>query len=56
VLGGRLELSEDAEADAFTRYSHQNEDIVRLTSEELKRKMAAKEGWARGAGSIGGDG
>ena len=55
VLAGRLELSEDAEADAFTRYSHQNEDIVRLTPEELKRKMAAKEG-ARRAGSIGRDG
>jgi len=54
VLAGRLELSEDAEADAFTRYSHQNEDIVRLTPEELKRKMAAKEG-ARRAGSIGRD-
>ena len=24
-------------------YSHQNEDIVRLTPEELKRKMAEKE-------------
>jgi len=26
-----------------TVYAHQNEDIVRLTPEELKRKMAAKE-------------
>jgi hypothetical protein len=24
-------------------YEHQNEDIVRLTAEQLKRKMAAKE-------------
>jgi predicted solute-binding protein len=24
-------------------YAHQNEDIVRLTPDELKRKMAAKE-------------
>jgi hypothetical protein len=24
-------------------YAHQNEDIVRLTPEELKAKMAAKE-------------
>jgi luciferase family oxidoreductase group 1 len=46
VLAGHLEL-EDAEAEAYKRYAHQNEDIVRLTPEELKRKMAEKEA-ARG--------
>jgi alkanesulfonate monooxygenase SsuD/methylene tetrahydromethanopterin reductase-like flavin-dependent oxidoreductase (luciferase family) len=55
VLAGRLALSEDAGADLFTRYSHQNEDIVRLTPDELKRKMAAKDA-AREAGASGGDG
>ena len=29
--------------DSYKRYAHQNEDIVRLTPEELKAKMAAKE-------------
>jgi hypothetical protein len=36
-------------------YAHQNEDIVRLTPDELKRKMAEKEA-ARGAATLGGDG
>jgi luciferase family oxidoreductase group 1 len=47
VLAGRIELREDAEADTFTRYSHQNEDIVRLTPAALKRKMAEKEAAGR---------
>src|SRR5262249_10161490 len=42
VLAGRITLA-DAEVETHTRYAHQNEDIVRLTPEELKRKMAAKE-------------
>jgi len=42
VLAGRIAL-EDIDTSAHTLYSHQNEDIVRLTPEELKRKMAAKE-------------
>ena len=42
VLAGRVELLE-AETEGHTRYAHQNEDIVRLTPDELKRKMAAKE-------------
>jgi hypothetical protein len=42
VLEGRVELI-DIETEAHTRYAHQNEDIVRLTPDELKRKMAAKE-------------
>ena len=29
--------------DTYKLYAHQNEDIVRLTPEELKPKMAAKE-------------
>jgi luciferase family oxidoreductase group 1 len=43
VLSGRLRL-EDDDADTYRLYAHQNEDIVRLTPEELKAKMAAKEG------------
>ena len=42
VLEGRVELI-DIETETHTRYAHQNEDIVRLTPDELKRKMAAKE-------------
>lgn len=42
VLAGRFELA-GLDTDAYTVYAHQNEDIVRLTPEELKRKMAAKE-------------
>jgi alkanesulfonate monooxygenase SsuD/methylene tetrahydromethanopterin reductase-like flavin-dependent oxidoreductase (luciferase family) len=42
VLAGRLEL-EELDTEGHKLYSHQNEDIVRLTPEELKRKMAAKE-------------
>jgi alkanesulfonate monooxygenase SsuD/methylene tetrahydromethanopterin reductase-like flavin-dependent oxidoreductase (luciferase family) len=43
VLAGEIEL-EDVDTAPHTVYSHQNEHIVRLTPEELKRKMAAKEG------------
>ena len=42
VLEGRLVL-ELADTSAHKVYAHQNEDIVRLTPEELKQKMAAKE-------------
>jgi alkanesulfonate monooxygenase SsuD/methylene tetrahydromethanopterin reductase-like flavin-dependent oxidoreductase (luciferase family) len=42
VLAGRRAL-EDLDTDGFKVYAHQNEDIVRLTPEELKQKMAAKE-------------
>jgi alkanesulfonate monooxygenase SsuD/methylene tetrahydromethanopterin reductase-like flavin-dependent oxidoreductase (luciferase family) len=48
VLAGRVAL-EDAEAERYRVYAHQNEDIVRLTPEELKRKMAEKEAAARAA-------
>jgi len=46
VLAGRIEL-DDTDVEAYTLYAHQNEDIVRLTPEELKRKMTEKEA-ARG--------
>jgi hypothetical protein len=42
VLDGSVAL-EQLDTSAHTVYAHQNEDIVRLTPEELKRKMAAKE-------------
>ncbi len=48
VLAGRVEL-EQLDTASHRVYSHQNEDIVRLTPEELKRKMAEKEA-GRGAG------
>ena len=32
-----------------TLYAHQNEDIVRLTAEQLKQRMADKEKAAQGA-------
>ena len=46
VLAGRLAL-QDSDTEAHKLYAHQNEDIVRLSPEELKRKMAEKEA-ARG--------
>jgi alkanesulfonate monooxygenase SsuD/methylene tetrahydromethanopterin reductase-like flavin-dependent oxidoreductase (luciferase family) len=46
VLAGRITL-EDTDTSAYKVYAHQNEDIVRLTQDELKRKMAEKEA-ARG--------
>jgi hypothetical protein len=48
VLAGRLEL-EELDTDTHKLYAHQNEDIVRLTPEELKAKMAAKEARATAA-------
>jgi hypothetical protein len=42
VLAGRIALDE-LDTTAYAVYSHQNENIVRLTPEELKEKMAAKE-------------
>jgi hypothetical protein len=40
---GRITL-EAPDTDGYKLYAHQNEDIVRLTPEQLKAKMAAKEG------------
>ena len=42
VLAGEIEL-EELSVEGARRYAHQNEDIVRLTPEQLKAKMAAKE-------------
>ena len=42
VLRGRLTL-EDLETKVYDIFSHQNADIVRLTPEELKARMAAKD-------------
>ena len=42
VLAGRVEIA-DEDSDSYKLHAHQNEDIVRLTPEELKAKMAAKE-------------
>ena len=42
VLAGDIVL-EDLDTQAYDLYSHQNEDIVRLTPEQLKAQMAAKE-------------
>ena len=42
VLGGRIVL-DDLDTGGFDLYAHQNEDIVRLTPEQLKQRMAAKE-------------
>jgi luciferase family oxidoreductase group 1 len=42
VLTGRLVL-EELDTSRFDLYAHQNEDIVRLTPEQLKARMAAKE-------------
>jgi len=47
VLAGRVEL-EDIDTAGFDLYAHQNEDIVRLTPEQLKRRMAEKERAAEG--------
>lgn len=42
VLAGDIVL-EDLDVQKYDIYSHQNEDIVRLTPEQLKAQMAAKE-------------
>jgi hypothetical protein len=43
------------DTSAHTLYAHQNEDIVRLTHDELKRKMAAKEAAAAAGRAPGGE-
>jgi len=48
VLSGRIELEELA-TDGYDIYAHQNEDIVRLTPEQLKQRMAEKEQTAGGS-------
>src|SRR5687767_1139236 len=46
VLAGERVI-EDLDAQPFQRYAHQNEDIVRLTPEQLKQRMATKEAGGR---------
>jgi hypothetical protein len=48
VLAGRIVLDE-LDTSGFDLYSHQNEDIVRLTPEQLKQRMAEKERAAQSA-------
>ena len=48
VLSREIRL-EDLDTTPFDLYSHQNEDIVRETPEQLKARMAAKERAAAGA-------
>ena len=42
VLAGRIVL-EELDTDPYDLYAHQNEDIVRLTPEQLKQRMEEKE-------------
>jgi alkanesulfonate monooxygenase SsuD/methylene tetrahydromethanopterin reductase-like flavin-dependent oxidoreductase (luciferase family) len=49
VLERRIVL-EELDTERYDLYAHQNEDIVRLTPEQLKARMAAKEA-ASGKGS-----
>ena len=39
---------EELDTGGYDLYAHQNEDIVRLTPEQLKQRMAAKERAAAG--------
>ena len=47
MLNGNLVL-EDLDTSDYELYSHQNEDIVRESPEQLKARMAAKEVAAAG--------
>ncbi|MGE0483500.1 MAG: LLM class flavin-dependent oxidoreductase [Gammaproteobacteria bacterium] len=49
VLAGDIVL-EDLDTTPYDLYSHQNEDIVRESPEQLKARMAAKEAAAGGGG------
>ena len=42
VLAGQIVL-EDLDTERYDLYAHQNEDIVRMTPEQLKQRMAEKE-------------
>ncbi len=48
VVAGRTKLT-DLDTQPYDIYSHQNEDIVRMSPEELKAKMAAKDAAAAAA-------
>jgi len=47
VLAEQIVL-EDLDTDRYDLYAHQNEDIVRMTAEQLKQRMAEKERLAAG--------
>jgi len=47
VLAERIVL-EDLDTDRYDLYAHQNEDIVRMTPDQLKQRMAEKERLAIG--------
>ncbi|HYM32950.1 MAG TPA: hypothetical protein VEU47_16750 [Candidatus Cybelea sp.] len=49
VLAGRVVL-EELDTQPYELYAHQNEDIVRLTPEQLKQRMAEKDKAAAGGG------
>jgi hypothetical protein len=49
VLAGRIVL-EDLDTERYDLYAHQNEDIVRMTPEQLKQRMAEKEKMAAAGG------
>lgn len=50
VLDGKIVL-DDLDTEPYDLYSHQNEDIVRMTPEQLKAMMAAKETQLAAAGA-----
>lgn len=50
VLAGEVVL-DDLDVQAYDIYSHQNKDIVRLTPDELKAQMAAKDAERQKAGA-----
>ena len=50
VLEGKIVL-DDLDTEPYDLYSHQNEDIVRMTPEQLKAMMAAKETQLAAAGA-----
>jgi len=51
VLSGAVKL-EDLDTQPYDIYSHQNEDIVRLTPDQLKAHMAAKEAEQKAAREV----
>jgi hypothetical protein len=51
VMGGTVKL-DDLDTQPYDIFSHQNEDIVRLSPDELKAHMAAKEAAQREAAKV----
>ena len=50
VLNGKIIL-DDLDTEPYDLYSHQNEDIIRLSPEQLKAMMADKETQRAAAGA-----